>query len=137
MEILTVTAHGIEREVMELRKDFCVCLNWSWQISKVMQIHQVLFLVIFTILSALWVYQFKLFIYGQVEEKALETIKRWAAPPERVEGVFVYRILESGERLANMTFLLFFTLRRGLVRRKKCYFPSRVQRRPMKTLFQI
>lgn len=128
-----MTAHGIEREVMELRKDLCVCLKECFQFLKVMQIHQVLFLVIFTVLSALWVYQFKLFIYGEVEEKALETIKRWAAPPERVEGVFVYRILESVEVLANMTFLLFFTLRRGLIKSRKCCFLFQLQRRPMKT----
>lgn len=102
-----------------------------------MQIHQILFLVIFTVLCALWIYQFKLFIYGQVEEKALETIKRWAAPPETVDGVFVYRILENVKYLANMTFLSFSTRQRVLIQRKKQFILFQQQKRPMKTLFQI
>lgn len=61
-----------------------------------MSLPQAVFITVLTVISVVWVYEFKIYVYGKVEAKSLATLKQWAPPPETIDGVFVYCELING-----------------------------------------
>ena len=55
-----------------------------------MSLAQAIFITVLTVISVAWIYAFKISVYGKIEAHCLDTIEKWARPPETIEGVFMY-----------------------------------------------
>ena len=54
-----------------------------------MHTHEIVFMVVLTIVAALWVRSFRQFINTQLEEKSYNAIKKYAAEQKNIDGNFV------------------------------------------------
>ena len=54
-----------------------------------MHIHEVVFMVILTIVAIVWIQVFRSFINTQIEAKSYDAIQKYAAEQKNIDGDFV------------------------------------------------
>lgn len=54
-----------------------------------MHTHEIVYMVVLTIVAVIWVRAFRQFILAQVEEKSYNAIKKYSAEQKNIDGNFV------------------------------------------------